>query len=132
MDEGQSPIVNKELLFAQIGFSDYESAQYAVKLNTEGTGKVYVLFSDETSAKGYAEKYLASKIKIDGEKYIYDGAEYDTEREAIQAIRADVDDIVERYYFDGTDSSTYVSVLYDDMFFMDNDTGEEISQESRN
>ena len=25
-----------------------------------------------------------------------------------------------------------VSVLYDDMFFMDNDTGEEISQESRN
>lgn len=108
--EGLAPSVNKEALEGQIGVSDYANLHYVVKLPTKGEGKLLVVFFDELSAYNYASQYLASTVKTESGKYNFDGKAFDTEKSMLEALRVKAQSLVEKRYFDLTDSSTYLSL----------------------
>ena len=110
VEEGQAPVVNAELLYQQLGFSDYESRHYVTRLNTKGDGDLLVVFLDESSAYDFACKYLVSTVSVENTGYIFDGISYKTESEMLVELRKSAKSIVEKRYYDATDISTYLTL----------------------
>ena len=110
VEEGQAPVVNVELLYQQIGFSDYESRHYVTRLNTKGDGDVLVVFFDETSAYDFACKYLVSTVSVENTGYTFDGIFYNTEAEMLVELRKTAKSMVEKRYYDATDINTYLTL----------------------
>lgn len=116
-EEGQSPFVNMQLLYQQVGFSDYESVHYITRLQTKGTGDVLVVFRDEISAYDFACKYLVSTVEVseDG-KYTFDKAVYDEEEKMLVQLRIKAHSMVEKRYFDATNVNTYLTLGEDAVY----------------
>ncbi len=130
VEEGQAPIVNEELLYQQIGFSDYESIHYVAKLPTKGTGNVFVVFTDEASAYEFACKYLVSTVAVDNTVYNFDGVSYADEATMLEALHTQARTLVEKRYYDATNVNTYLT-LKDSILtpvLNDNPTEEELKE----
>ncbi|MGN1103376.1 MAG: hypothetical protein ACI4QI_00740, partial [Candidatus Coproplasma sp.] len=109
-EEGQSPIVNQELLYQQLGFSDYASLHYVAILPSKGEGNILVAFEDEDSAYYFECQYLASTVTKDGTQFIFDNVSYDSEAKMISALHTKAASLVSKRYFDATDITTYTTI----------------------
>ena len=110
VEEGITPFVNKELFYQQIGFSDFESEHYVVKLPSKGIGNVLVYFKDYNEAYYYAEKYLASTVKLNNNMYSFNNKTYETEKLMLNDLYTEAENIIVKHYFDATDVYTYLSL----------------------
>ena len=110
VEEGQAPMVNVELLYQQLGFSDYASKHYVVKLDTKGEGSLLVVFTDELSAYDFASRYLVSKVIHEGSEYVFDGITYSNEPEMLTELRQKARSMVVEHYYDATDVTTYLTL----------------------
>ena len=110
MEQGYGPVVNQELLNSQIGFSDFKAEHYVAALPTKGAGDFLCVFKEEYEAYDFACKYFASTVKKERGKFIFDGVTYDTEAEMLVALREKAKSIVEKRYFDATETNTYLTI----------------------
>ena len=112
-EEGQLPTVNEELLYQQIGFSDYESKHYVVKLPTAGSGSVLVSFTEELSAYDFACKYLVSTVLRENNTYVFDGVTYSNEKDMLVELHKKAHYMVDKRYYDATNINTYLTLEHD-------------------
>ncbi len=115
VEEGLLPVVNEELLYQQIGVSDYASLHYEVPLNTEGNGKVIVCFSNEIEAYNFANEYLVSQVKFENGEYLFNDKKYTSEREMLADLHKRAKEVVKKSYFDLTDEKTYTTLKYNNV-----------------
>ena len=129
VEEGQAPVVNQELLYQQIGFSDFASLHYVATLPSKGEGNILVVFADEESAYYFECQYLASTVKINGSQFIFDNKTYDSEATMLLDLHAKAHSLVKKQYFDATDISTYTTIDLDNVKPV---IGENPSEEEQN
>lgn len=129
VEEGQAPVVNQELLYQQIGFSDYASLHYVATLPSKGDGNILVVFADEESAYYFECQYLASTVKLNGTQFIFDNKTYNSEAAMLLDLHSKAHSLVKKQYFDATDFSTYTTINLDNV---KPDIGENPSKEKQN
>ena len=113
VEEGLGPMVNNELLYEQIGFSDFKAEHYVAALSTKGEGRLLCVFSDYQGAYDFACKFLASTVIQNEGTYTFDSITYDTEEEMLVSLREKAKSIVEKRYFDATDINTFITISED-------------------
>ena len=109
-ENGQAPTVNEELLYQNLGFSDYNSIFFAVRLPAKGKGDVLVPFTDESEAYVFACDFLVSRVAELEDGYLFDGVTYPTEEELLVVLREAARGLIERRHYDANDVSTYVTL----------------------
>lgn len=110
VEGGQAPIVNQELLYQQLGFSDYESGFYAVRLDTKGEGDVLVAFTDEDEAYGFACRYFVGRVEKRDSDFVFEGVTYRSEEAMLTVLRERARSLVERRYYDINDPDSYLTL----------------------
>lgn len=115
VEEGQAPVVNQELLYQQLGFSDYASLHYVATLPSYGDGNVLVVFANEESAYYFECQYLASTVEKNGSQFIFDNKTYDSEATMLHDLHFKAHSLVKKQYFDATDISTYTTINLDNI-----------------
>lgn len=113
VEEGILPSVNEELLYQQIGFSDFASSFYVAVLPSSGTGRVLVVFADESSAYNFASSFLASTARVLEGGYLFSGQLFSSESDMIAVLHEKAHEMVEKRYFDATDVLTYLTLEED-------------------
>lgn len=113
IEQGYGPVVNQELLYEQIGFSDFKAEHYVAALQTKGEGSLLCVFEDYQSAYDFACKFYASTVIQNEGTYTFDGVVYETESEMLVSLREKAKSIVEKRYFDATDINTFITIKED-------------------
>jgi len=109
-EAGEKPSVNEQMIYTQVGVNDYSTLNYVVKLKSQGVGNILILFSEEDDAYDYACRYLNRSVTVVNEKYYYNENEYNSEKEMLKALQSDAKKLVEKHYFDTTDSFSYLTI----------------------
>jgi len=110
VEEGEAPVINQQAFDSVAGVSDYDPIHYEVVLPTAGSGRVRVVFGEESDALAFASKYYASTVKVTENGYIFDNVTYLKELDMISALHSKAKSIVEKKYFDLTDINTFVTL----------------------
>jgi len=96
VDEGYTPTVNEDLLYRLASVNDFKSLHYVVKLKTQGTGNLLVVFDNEYNAYNFASKYLASTVIKFEDKFIFNEKEYSSEKVMLESLHAEAKKLVEK------------------------------------
>lgn len=109
-EKGQAPMVNEELLYQNLGFSDYNSVFFAVRLPAKGEGDILVPFTDESEAYVFACDFLVSRVTASEDGYLFDGVTYPTEEELLASLREKARGMIEGRHYDANDIGTYITL----------------------